>query len=69
MLRQYVAAELRERRRDARWGWANASMQSRLPKWMISGHTRSGVLRVIDRMFQTLPAWARQHSNSVITSA
>jgi hypothetical protein len=34
VIADYVAAELRERRRDPQWGWSNRALISRLPRWM-----------------------------------
>lgn len=34
IIADYVAADLRERRRDPRWGWSNRALTSRLPRWM-----------------------------------
>src|ERR1044071_5867412 len=39
-LERYVRAELRERVPDARWGWANQSVVSRLPRWISSAKNR-----------------------------
>ncbi|QJE98338.1 TFIIB-type zinc ribbon-containing protein [Luteolibacter luteus] len=49
-LEDYVAAPLRERRRDPETGWANSSMASRLPQWMTSGKNRRAVLKALTRL-------------------
>ena len=46
VLEDYVSASLRERERDER-GWRNASLASRLPKWMTSASNRDEVLAAI----------------------
>ncbi|GAB3864080.1 hypothetical protein GCM10028824_01140 [Hymenobacter segetis] len=45
-LKQYVEAKLRERTQTVH-GWNNASLQSRLPKWMLSSKNRTAVLKRI----------------------
>jgi ribosomal protein S27AE len=49
-LERYVRAELRERVADPRWGWANRSIVSRLPRWVGSAKNRAEVLRCIQRL-------------------
>jgi len=50
-LKAYVAAPLRERRQAA-FGWSNQSLQSRLPKWLLSGKNRSGILKKLAELTQ-----------------
>ena len=53
-LNDYVGAELRERRRSPEHGWCNASLASRLPKWMQLAKNRNEILRVIGKLEQRL---------------
>lgn len=53
-LERYVRAELRERVPDPRWGWANQSIVSRLPRWISSARNRDEVLRCIERLKERL---------------
>jgi hypothetical protein len=46
----YVAASLRGRSRDPKWSWANRSLQSRLPRWMLEKHHRDDVLAALSRL-------------------
>lgn len=46
-LESYVSATLRERTKDAAWGWSNASVASRLPQWIKSAKNRDALLRAI----------------------
>jgi hypothetical protein len=46
VLERYVAATLRERQRTDE-GWRNASLVSRLPRWMTSGAHREDVLSAL----------------------
>jgi hypothetical protein len=50
LLERYVAASLREQRKDAQWGWINKGMFNRLPKWIIAAKNRAAVLKAIDRL-------------------
>ena len=49
-MRRLVAASLRERHRIPGVGWTNRSLDSRLPRWMLSRKNRRGVLRAIARL-------------------
>ncbi len=49
-LETYIGAELRERSHNSDWGWANSSMQSRLPKWMLDAHHRADVIAGLGRL-------------------
>jgi len=49
-LRSFVGATQRERLRDAKHGWRNASLVSRLPKWMKLAKHRAAILRAIARL-------------------
>ena len=55
-LRSYVAADHRTRNSDANAKISNATMASRLPKWMITAKHRNEVLRCIDALQKTLTA-------------
>jgi hypothetical protein len=46
-LRRYVAAKHRTRHRDAH-GWRNASLASRIPKWIAQSKNRTAVLAALD---------------------
>lgn len=50
VIEQYVAATLRERRRDLRYGWSNHAMTSRLPRWIKAEGNRERVLRCIEEL-------------------
>ena len=54
-LESYIGASLRERSRNPKWGWANSSIQSRLPKWMLDAHRRDDVLGGLGRL-RSLPS-------------
>jgi hypothetical protein len=54
-IREFVAADLRERRRTE-WGWRNQSLRSRLPKWVQLAKNREAVLRCLDRMHARVSA-------------
>ena len=53
-LEAYVGATLRERARGEH-GWSNASLASRLPRWMLAAGNRDGVLRCIRGLRERLP--------------
>jgi len=44
-LTELVEAKLRERKPDSKWGWCKASLESRLPKWILSAKNRDDVLK------------------------
>ena len=46
-LESYVSARLRAREKDEDWGWRNASLASRLPKWIKSSKNREALLKAI----------------------
>jgi hypothetical protein len=50
LLEGFVAARLRERSRDERYGWSNRSLPSRLPPWIKSGKNREHVLKGLSRL-------------------
>jgi hypothetical protein len=50
-----IAAKLRRRRRDPVTGWANASLASRLPAWMLKASHRAPVLAGLRRLREMLP--------------
>lgn len=52
-IKRYVQADLRERRPGAD-GWRNASLVSRLPKWMQQAKHREAVLRCLDVLQERL---------------
>ena len=54
-LADYIGATLRERARGDH-GWANASLASRLPKWMQLARHRDEVRKGIERLRARLPA-------------
>ena len=45
-----VTAQLRERTRDPKYGWANTSLTSRLPKWIGSARNRTTVLKALAQL-------------------
>jgi hypothetical protein len=49
LLRAYVAAKHRTRKRDAS-GWRNKSAASRIPKWIADGTNRTAVLKALDTL-------------------
>ena len=49
-LERFVAAALRERAPDARHGWSNRGLASRLPRWMQQAGHRAAVLDGIARL-------------------
>ena len=49
-LKDYMGAGLRERRRSPEHGWCNASLASRLPKWMQLAKHREAILRGIGKL-------------------
>jgi len=50
VIEQYVAATLRERRRDPKYGWSNHAMISRLPRWIKAEGNREEILRCVDTL-------------------
>jgi hypothetical protein len=50
LLESFVAAQHRERARDAKHGWSNASVASRLPKWIKLAKHRAAILRAIGKL-------------------
>jgi hypothetical protein len=55
-LKAYVSSGLRERTEDPEFGWRNASLSSRLPKWLKSAKNRDEVIKAIERLEKTVPA-------------
>ncbi len=53
-LEKFIGAGLRERRRDETFGWANRSLDSRLPRWMTSAKNREEVMRGLQRLREKL---------------
>ena len=51
-LQGLVSAKLRERQKDPQWGWSNGSLDSRLPKWILSAKNRRRVLAGVARLQQ-----------------
>ncbi len=49
-LESYISAELRERSKDEKWGWANSSLASRLPKWIKSAKNRESLLKAVAQL-------------------
>ena len=49
LLQGYVAAQLREREEDE-WGWRNASVVSRLPRWLSAKSNREAVLTSLEEL-------------------
>lgn len=49
-IENYVRAKLRERRRRGDFGWCNASLSSRLPKWIGAAHNRETVLKAVQKL-------------------
>lgn len=54
-LDHYVSAKLRERRPDEKWGWTNAALAGRLPRWITSGKNCEEVLQCIHKLKLRLP--------------
>lgn len=54
LLEAYVSANLRERDQDEKLGWRNASIASRLPKWLKSAKNREVVLKAIHELKQKI---------------
>ena len=42
-LEKFISAEIRGRRQNPQYGWSNGSLQSKLPKWMLTGGKRDTV--------------------------
>jgi len=49
-LEDFVAASLRERRRDPAHGWSNSSLASRLPRWITAAENRDMILKAIEKL-------------------
>ena len=49
-IERFVRADLRERVRDERQGWMNASLASRLPRWLKLAKNRQTVLHSIQQL-------------------
>ncbi len=49
-IERFVRADLRERVRDERHGWMNASLASRLPRWLKLAKNRETVLHAIQQL-------------------
>ncbi len=49
-IESFVTATLRERRRDPKYGWANTSLASSLPKWIVTAKNRAAVLKAIAQL-------------------
>jgi hypothetical protein len=54
-LEAFVGAKLRERLHDPKLGWANASLASRLPKWVKSARHRGEILAALETLAEKLP--------------
>ncbi|MBD3615456.1 MAG: hypothetical protein HUJ22_02710 [Gracilimonas sp.] len=50
LLEEYIEAGLRERTKDPEIGWRNASIFSRLPKWMTSSSNRNEVRKGLQKL-------------------
>ncbi len=50
VIEAFVTAQLRERTRDPKYGWANTSLTSRLPKWIGSARNRTTVLKALAQL-------------------
>lgn len=46
-LEALIGAKLRERQPHPQYGWSNAGMVSRLPRWMLAGSKREQVLKAL----------------------
>ena len=53
-LKNYVSANLRESTKSNEYGWCNASLASRLPKWLKSVKNKKGILKAIRKLEQKL---------------
>lgn len=49
-LKGYLTSRLRERRQHPTYGWRNASLASRLPKWMKTAGNRAEIGKAIERL-------------------
>jgi len=49
-IEKYIFSELRERKRDDKWGWSNQSQISRLPKWVKLAKNRTKLLSLIKKL-------------------
>ena len=49
----YIKADLRQRRQNEN-GWRNASLASRLPKWIKSYKNREQLIKAIDKLREKL---------------
>ena len=49
-LEGFVSAQLRQREKDEKYGWANASLLSRLPKWIKSKKNREKILECLEKL-------------------
>ena len=54
-LRSFVSSDLRKRPRVPNHGWANRSLESRLPRWIKAAKNREIVLRKLDELERQLP--------------
>lgn len=67
----YIEDPLRKRS-QTEFGWSNKSLQSRLPKWMLSAHNREGLLKRL-RLYlkneRTITAPTNQAANNYIREA
>lgn len=54
-LESHIAARLRPHPRHPDHGWANGSLQSRLPRWMLDRHHRDAVLLGLQKLLAGLP--------------
>ena len=50
LLESYVGARLRERRKDPKSGWRNASVVSRLPNWIKASGNRDKILQCLKKL-------------------
>ena len=53
-IKEYVSAKIRERTKDPQTGWANQSLESRLPQWIKSAKNRDQVLKCIKKLEEKL---------------
>lgn len=51
-LKNYIGDPIRERK-EGEHGWSNRSIQSRMPKWMLSAKNREGLLKKLNELEKT----------------
>ena len=57
-LEKFISARVRSQAKHPEHGWANGSLQSRLPRWMLARNNREAVLHGIEKLSKKLPSVA-----------